>query len=104
MRDLDWNPQIYPVAKREWPELVFEKARLIEDEPVGKVDRRGWFRQLQRVTRDLRPAVESEHDAMQRNVSRLRAEIAANEILGSREYSWLLFPEEHLRAAFVAHL
>ncbi|HEX3148803.1 MAG TPA: hypothetical protein VHR66_12050 [Gemmataceae bacterium] len=104
VRDLDWNPQIYPEPKCAVPELVFEKTRLIEDEPADKIDRRGWFRQLQRVTRDMRPVVENEHKAMQRNVGRLRAELAANEILGSREFSWLLFPEGHLRDAFVAQV
>jgi hypothetical protein len=97
LRDLDWNPQRFPVAVERSPELVFEKGRLIEDEPPGRADRRGWFRQLQRVTRDLRPAVADRHDAVQQDLDRLRAELAANEIVSSREFAWVLFPEAVLR-------
>ena len=104
VRDLDWNPQQFPEAVRQLPELVFEKARLIEDEPDGKIDRRGWFRQLQRVTRDLRPAVGDELQTAQTQLERVRAELAANALLSSREYAWPLFPEAMLRNSFARHV
>jgi hypothetical protein len=100
LRDLEWNPQRFPEPVQELPELVFEKTRLIEDEPVDKIDRRGWFRQLQRVTRDLRPAVADRRQRAEADVLRFRTELAANGILASREFSWLLFPEAVLRNAF----
>ena len=104
VRDLDWNPQRFPEMPTLLPDLVFEKARLIDEEPAGKADRRGWFRQLQRVTRDLRPAVAGQLEAAQQDVDRLRAELAANEVLASREYAWPLFPETVLRNCFGRHL
>ena len=103
-RDLDWNPQRFPEATERLPDLVFEKDRLIEDEPEGRANRRDWFRQLQRVTRDLRPAVADRHGSMARELDRVRAELAANEIVSSREYAWLLFPEAVLRNCFSRHL
>jgi hypothetical protein len=82
------------------PELVFEKERLFEDEPSSRVDRRLWFRQLQQLTRDMRPAIAGEIESAERDRSRIRSELAANEVLASREYAWPLFPEEMLRAFF----
>jgi len=103
VRDLDWNPQRFPEARR-LSELVAEKARLIAAEPTTRAERRTWFRQLQRVTRELRPAVADQVEKSFHEVDRLRAELAANEILGSREYAWPLFPEAVLRNCFVRHL
>jgi hypothetical protein len=103
IRDLDWNPQRFPETPEKLADLVVEKTRLIEDEPVARPDRRTWFRELQRVTRDLRPAVTDRLAAATREVDRLRAELAANEILASREYAWLLFPEPVLRNCFARY-
>jgi hypothetical protein len=100
LRDLLWNPQRVPKSRELLPELVFEKERLIEDEPPSRIDRRGWFRQLQRLTRDLRSPLASETESADRELDRIRAELAANEILASREYAWPLFPEEMLRTFF----
>lgn len=100
VRDLDWNPQQFSDARRRSPELVAEKARLIAAEPAGRAQRRGWFRELQRVTRELRPAVGERVRAATRDVQRLRSELAANDVLGSREYAWPLFPEAVLRNYF----
>jgi hypothetical protein len=103
VRDLDWNPQRFPETVQRLPELASEKARLIDDEPEDRARRREWFRQLQRVTRDLRPAVADRHQGTERDLDRLRAELAANEILSSREYAWPLFPEAALRNCFVRY-
>lgn len=104
VRDLDWNPQRFPETPEKVPELVFEKSRLIEDEPTTRADRRGWFRDLQRVTRNLRPAVADRREASLHEVDRLRAELAANAILASREYGWPLFPEAVLRNCFTRYV
>jgi hypothetical protein len=100
LRDLLWNPQRLPTTRGRLPELVFEKERLVEDEPPSRIDRRGWFRHLQQLTRDMRSAVASEIDTTERELNRIRAELAANEILNSREYAWPLFPEDVLRSFF----
>jgi hypothetical protein len=97
VRDLDWNPQRFSEANQRSPQLVVEKFRLIEAEPVGHADRRAWFRELQRVTRDLRLAVADRRESAMGDTDRLRAELGANDILASREYAWPLFPESFLR-------
>jgi hypothetical protein len=104
IRDLDWNPQRFPAVPERFPELVAEKARLIAAEPAARAERRAWFRQLQRVTRELRPAVADQVEKSFHGVDRLRAELAANEMLASREYAWPLFPEAVLRNCFSRHL
>jgi hypothetical protein len=100
LRDLQWNPQRVPKTREMLPELVFEKERLFENEPSSRVDRRLWFRQLQQLTRDMRPAIAGEIESAERDRSRIRSELAANEVLASREYAWPLFPEEMLRTFF----
>jgi hypothetical protein len=104
VRDLEWNPQVFAEAPERFPELVADKATLITDEPGSHADRRVWFRQLQTVTRDLRPAVADRRENAVRDVVRLRDELTANDVLASREYAWPLFPEAVLRNAFTRHL
>jgi hypothetical protein len=104
VRDLDWNPQRFPETPERLPALVSEKAALIAAEPTGKAERRAWFRQLQRVTRELRPAVADRVEMSLHEVDRLRVELAANDVLASREYGWPLFPEAVLRNCFARHL
>jgi hypothetical protein len=100
VRDLDWNPQRFPETVKRLPDLVSAKAGLIADEPVEHAERRRWFRQLQEVTREMRPAVADQLRSAVRDVDRLRDELAANAILASREYAWPLFPEAVLRNSF----
>jgi hypothetical protein len=100
IRDLEWNPQRFPEANEQLPDLVRDKARLISAEPTGHADRRSWFRHLQQITRALRPAVAGPHDVAIHTIDRLRAGLAANDILASRDYAWPLFPEAVLRNCF----
>ena len=104
VRDLDWNPQRFP-SRRTAPRPGRRKGPADR----GRADREGraaapWFRQLQRVTRELRPAVADRVETSLHAVDRLRAELAANDVLASREYGWPLFPEAVLRNCFAQHL
>jgi hypothetical protein len=99
VRDLEWNPQRVPTVASRFAGLVAEKSRLIADEPIGN-DRREWFRRLQGITREMRPAVAGELDAAYGDLQRIRAELAASEVLRSREYAWPLFPEAMLGDCF----
>ena len=82
------------------PELVAEKERLKAARPSTKADRRAWFRKLQELTRQMRPALSDQAAAAARELSRTRSELAANRILMSREFAWPLFPEGMLRDYF----
>jgi hypothetical protein len=100
LRDLEWNPQKFSTSRERFPDLVESKSQLIADEPEETPERRRWFRNLQDVTRQMRPAVADEFEAAERSQERVRAELAANVVLGNREYAWLLFPEETLPSFF----
>jgi len=100
LRDLEWNPQRFATTRSRFPELVAEKAQAVRPEPVGNSHRRLWFRRLQWITREMRPAVESELSGARARLDRITAELAANQILMSREYAWPLFPEAALRDYF----
>jgi hypothetical protein len=102
VRDLKWNPQCFPADGDGHDVLAEQKSRLITSEPAGKQARRQWFRDLQSVTRAMRPALAPELAHAERELLRARAEIAANVILASREYAWPLFPEDSLRSLFAS--
>jgi hypothetical protein len=99
VRDLEWNPQRFGAAARV-PQLVARKSELVTAPQDGKMARRRRFRDLQRLTRELRPAVSGELAEAEAHLDRIRAELSGNEILASREYAWPLFPEGMLRDFF----
>ena len=99
VRDLNWNPQRFVAARDGAAALAEKKGRLVAEEPASKESRRQWFRELQMLTRSMRPALASDLDLAERDLNRSRAELAANAILASREYAWPLFPEEQLRSS-----
>ena len=99
VRDLDWNPQRFVATRNGLAAVAEQKVRLIVQEPVGKESRRRWFRDLQMLTREMRPALASDFDQAERNVNRARAELAANAVVASRDYAWPLFSEEPLRSS-----
>jgi hypothetical protein len=100
MRDVEWNPQRFPGALAGRPELVADRVETARTDPADRAARKERFRRLQRLTRELRPAVAGEREAATRRLERVRAELAANAVLTSREYAWPLFPEATLRAYF----
>jgi hypothetical protein len=100
LRDLEWNPQEFPDAQSRLPALVQGKRELIRHEPAARVERRAWFRKLQELTRKLREPLTPEIESSSHKLEGVHAELAANAVLASREYSWLLFPEAQLRDYF----
>jgi hypothetical protein len=103
VRDLTWNPQRHlspeNTARPEVAALVREKAaRAAAEPPAGDHPaRREWFRELARVTEQLRPLVGEQIAAAEVALARTRAGAHANAILRRRDYSWVLYPEETLR-------
>jgi hypothetical protein len=103
VRDLHWNPQRYlspeNLARPEVRSLLERKAALATAEPprTDHAARREWFRALQKVTEELRPFVAKREPEALGELERVRAEVAANEVLQRRDYSWVLYPEETLR-------
>jgi hypothetical protein len=103
VRDLHWNPQRHlSPENRDRPEvqaLLERKAALAGAEPprTDHAARKEWFRRLKRATEELRPFVFKQEPAAKAELARVRAEVAANEVLRRRDYAWVLYPEETLR-------
>jgi hypothetical protein len=100
LRDLDWNPQRHLAADAPAgaQELTAAKARLVREEPVGRAQRKAWYRRLGELTDALRPFVSREWDEAQRDLERRRREWRANELLMRRDYAWCMFPEDVVSA------
>jgi hypothetical protein len=104
VRDLHWNPQRHLSAEqRANPDvkaLVDAHARLAASEPpyAQHAARREWFRTLSAITERLRPLVLWQFPHAEAELARVRSEVEANAILQRRDYSWVLYPEETLRA------
>ncbi|MCE9567246.1 MAG: hypothetical protein K8U57_35030 [Planctomycetes bacterium] len=98
VRDLHWNPQRYLPAGTA-SELLVRKAALARSEPsvADHAARKTWFRELQQLTEQLRVLVAGRVPLAEAELTRIRAEVAANEVLQRRDYSWVLYPEETLR-------
>jgi len=102
VRDWEWNPQREAEVQARQSQLVARKQELIAREPTPKTDRRQWFRDLQHVTREMRISLEARIQEGHVKEQRIESQLAANAILGSREFAWLLFPEGELRELFAA--
>ena len=102
VREWEWNPQREEEVQARHLLLVARKQELIAKEPIAKGDRRRWFRELQQVTRELQIPLEARIQEGRTKERLLESQLAANAILGSREFAWLLFPERKLRECFAA--
>ncbi len=87
-RDLHWNPQRY------LPDGSPEHDAIRESKPSSLRDQ---YRAFRALGDRLRPNVADEMDRTRKDLARAESEVAANAILKSREYSWVLYPEELLR-------
>ncbi len=100
-RDVYWNPQRHvpgPEAERpEVRELVRRHRELAASKPVGRVERREWFRALRRVGDQLREVLLPRMGEAADWLTRARQEVAANAILQRRDFAWVLYPEATLR-------
>jgi hypothetical protein len=103
VRDLHWNPQRHLSAEQKRDPateyLIQAKCGLVEREPsfTDHKARRLWYRELSGVTEQLRQCVADQIPVAELELSRVRAEVAANEVLRRRDYVWVLYPEETLK-------
>jgi hypothetical protein len=100
-RDLFYNPQRHLSDNaRSRPgvaELAARKQALVGEEPADRRGRRERFRQIREVTELLRASVDGELAAARQGADDCDAAAQANAILGRRDYSFVLYPEETLR-------
>jgi hypothetical protein len=94
LRDLYWNPQRFLTAS-----LSRERhSELARSPAVSAIERRARFEALRELNSQLRPLVAAEKAQTIASANRKAAEVAANSILSSREYSFILHSETRLRA------
>lgn len=109
--DVTHNPERHAVRLSESEQrLVEEKRRLVAEQhavearpshrrSIAERDRNHRrYQRLREINRLLQPAAAAVREALEARRAELAARQAANRILGNREYSWALFPEERLRA------
>jgi hypothetical protein len=91
LRELDWNPQRFLTGSSERHSQL---ANLAVD---SLIERRARFHALRELNSQLRPLVVGERARATDLADRAAAEVAANAILASREYSFILHSEARLR-------
>ncbi|MEM8864823.1 MAG: hypothetical protein AAGF31_04685 [Planctomycetota bacterium] len=97
LRELEYHPELF--VDRGLPgvsNLVVAK-RIAIAEPERDDSNRYRHERIERANAALHPYVEDERDAVLARLDQLATEQQADAILGSREYSFCLFPEAYLR-------
>ncbi|MFO0935716.1 MAG: hypothetical protein U0798_04260 [Gemmataceae bacterium] len=95
LRDLQWNPQRSLDASRA-PESIARRTELQSIHPDTKALRKERAREIRTLNESLRPLVSEVREQLEIGLQIAESESAANRVLQSREFPWLLFPEETL--------
>lgn len=103
LRELEYHPENFlptddPPATVQVSTIsaaVAEKRRWV-DTPKTAENARQRHRAITDANRTLQPFVESERSSLERQVDATLQRLRANSILDSREYSFCLFPREHI--------
>ncbi len=99
LRELDWQPERHGARPAE---LLEQKQQWIEKSCTTHAARRERFQHLNRTTKELRKAVN--RTVKEAEELRLIEELTANEKLASRDFAWVLHPEETLVPFLQAYL
>jgi hypothetical protein len=101
VRDRYWNPQRYLSAQSTNDpavrSIVAERSALASSGPVGQPARRDRYTQFRELAKRLRPLVGEDLRGAVKRRDRVEQEVAANEVLGRRDFAFCLFPEEKIR-------
>jgi hypothetical protein len=98
-RDLYWNPQRHlPHRSGDAAHSMVAERRGIESlEPDGQPARKDRYSRLREYARQLRPFVADEMGEVLRQRDRIAQEVAANAVLGGRDFAFCLYPESTIR-------
>jgi hypothetical protein len=99
LRELDWQPERHGAGPAD---LVQLKRHWIETQREGRKSRRERFQILNNTTKQLRGSVS--RTVTEAEEMRLKEDIAANAKLSSRDFPWILHPEETLLPFLRAYL
>jgi hypothetical protein len=101
LHDLHQNPQRHfdalPERSAEALGLAAEKQAWIGRQPMTKRERRVRFHTLRSLTERMRPFVARREQELRQELTRFDEQLAANGVLGRRDYAFCLYPEEVLR-------
>ncbi|MCA9031630.1 MAG: flagellar protein FliT, partial [Planctomycetaceae bacterium] len=96
LRDLTYNP----VAALSLPEthpLAIEQRKLVAETQSGDREHsRERHQKFLDIRRQLKPLIDERREILQRELHEAQHQLAANQILGNREYAAILYPEETL--------
>lgn len=95
LRDLHYNPQRHVPLDETTRPLVAEKQRWIENGAPRQ--RRQRHRAIEQVNAALRPFVAARRQELLTKQAEYRRSLQREQVLGSREYSFCLYPEDALR-------
>ncbi len=112
-RDLEQNPQRHLPAQvsESAQRLIEERTRLVQElhpesgetpAAASRGQRRKHYQRLRAINAELLENLDCVRVQSEMAVQQARRQLAANQVLGSREFSWTLFPEELLHAEYAA--
>jgi hypothetical protein len=100
LRDMHYNPDRFvdeaDAREEKIAGWIAEKRRLIAAEPPPGA-RKGRHQAIEEANRRLRECVESKRRELVFERQRLAEQVRVSRLIGSREFSFCLFPEESLR-------
>ncbi|MBI1248437.1 hypothetical protein GC197_11445 [bacterium] len=100
LRDAVFNPERAVSEEMpsdvEWSQLIQRKRELLNYVPEFP-EKHSWHRQLEEVNKELRVHITEPVARLRIERDQLASQLRQKQVLGSREFSWLLFPIERLR-------
>ncbi len=115
LRDVQYNPERHAASfTPDEQRLVEEKGRLIAQQqeveakgrshatPLTRAENRRRYERIREINHLLQPAALSEQHVFESQRLELQSQRSADRILGSRDFSWVLYPEDRLRE-FLTH-
>jgi hypothetical protein len=107
-RDLEWNPDRHlDDVLREQESVsswIERKHDLMVFDESSRQSRRERFHQFRRVNEQLRPYVDREREDVHSRIRKAEQELAAQSLMGSREFAYCLHPAETLQSVMLPML
>jgi hypothetical protein len=100
LRALRYHPERFAVGNGT-DELVTRKVELLQNIPP-RGEKKAWHREVAALNESLQPSVEREREQLEARIAELTERHRRTRLLGSREFSFCLFPADFLRAALMS--
>ncbi len=93
IRGLEFHPENHLTSNgQEFSKYQLEKSELLASIP-DRHQKSDWHQRLEQCNRNMQPAVDAQRTALLEQQTEFKRQLAINKILGSREFSFCLFPE-----------